>query len=130
MSADDWRAMADAPRDGTLIEVLVPNAAGGLIEGRAYFDAAAHDGTWWWEDTALANYVDSSIDDGNHGTPLYWRPIAAPSDPAEWLARRFYMERPARSDSVISWQEAQREAAPYVDDLRRFAVMAIATLRR
>jgi hypothetical protein len=126
----DWHPIATAPRDGTMLEVLVPNAAGGLMEGRAYFDQAAYDGSWWWEDTAMADYVHDPIEECNHGAPVYWRAIERPSDPAEWLARRFYMERPARSDMFLSWQEAQREAAPYVDDLRRFATMAVAALRR
>lgn len=74
----DYRPIASAPRDASMIEVLVPSADGGFIAGRAYFDAAAYDGTWWWEGTERGGYGDDPIEECNHGAPLYWRPAAAP----------------------------------------------------
>jgi hypothetical protein len=128
-AARDWKPIAGAPLDATMVEVLVPTRDGGFIEGRARFEPQAYDGTWWWEDTQPGDYACDNIAEINHGDPLYWRAIEQPTDAVEWLARRFYMERPASYDGPFGWEEAQNEAAPYVADLRRFAAMAIAVAR-
>ena len=65
-----WLPMELAPRDATLVAVLVPMGEGGFIQGRAYFDPAAYGGTWWWEGTSFAEYHDSPIDEINHGDPV------------------------------------------------------------
>jgi hypothetical protein len=129
VSASDWMPIADAPRDGTLLQVLVPSAAGGFIEGAAYFDAVAYDGSWWWEGMKFGDYAADPISECNHGDPLYWRPMPVIDAAGEWLARRFYMERPAGGSDYLSWQEAQDQAEPYVSDLRYFAQLAVNVMR-
>lgn len=65
-----WLPMELAPRDGRLIAVLVPMGEGGFIQGRAYYDAAAYGGSWWWEGTAMSDYTADPIDECNHGDPV------------------------------------------------------------
>jgi hypothetical protein len=72
----DYRPIENAPRDGTLIDVLVPSKEGGFIAGRAHFQDA-FDGTWWWEGTKPGDYAADPICECNHGDPLFWRPIGA-----------------------------------------------------
>ncbi len=77
MTMQDYSPIATAPRDGTMVDVLVPAREAGFIAGRAYFDATAYDGTWWWEGTTIADYTADPIRECNHGDPLYWCPVAA-----------------------------------------------------
>lgn len=70
---NDYQPIASAPRDGTMVEVLVPTREGGFIAGRAYFDAAAYGGSWWWAGTKFGDYANDPISEINHGDPLYWR---------------------------------------------------------
>lgn len=76
---NDYQPIASAPRDGTQIEVLVPTRDGGLIAGRAYFDASAYDGSWWWAGTSIGEYHQDPIREINHGDPLFWRRETAPA---------------------------------------------------
>lgn len=68
-----WLPMELAPRDATLVAVLVPMSEGGFIQGRAYFDLVAYGGSWWWEGTSFTEYHDSPIDEINHGDPVAFR---------------------------------------------------------
>lgn len=69
-----WEPIASAPRDRQIIRVLVPLKEGGFIEGAAYFDPDAYDGTWWWDGTSNSDYFTDPISECNHGDPLYWLP--------------------------------------------------------
>lgn len=70
-----WRPITLAPRDRTLIDVLVPSRDGGFIQGRAYFDPSAYDGSWWWEGTSVADYFSDPISECNHGDPVAFLPL-------------------------------------------------------
>lgn len=72
-----WLPMELAPLDGRLVAVLVPMGEGGFIQGRAYFDAKAYDGTWWWEGTSMDDYGCDPIEECNHGNPVAFRLIDA-----------------------------------------------------
>lgn len=80
-----WEPIASAPRDRRIIRVLVPLKDGGFIEGAAYFDPDAYDGTWWWDGTSNADYFTDPISECNHGDPLYWLPDSDTGEQASSL---------------------------------------------
>lgn len=65
-----WLPMELAPRDRTLVAVLVPMGEGGSIQGRAWFDPWAYEGSWWWEGTSIDDYHSDPIAECNHGDPI------------------------------------------------------------
>ncbi len=74
-----WLPIAQAPRDGSLVAVLVPSANGGFIQGRAWFDADIYGGSWWWEGTSAADYFSLSISECNHADPVAFMALATSS---------------------------------------------------
>ncbi len=67
-----WLPISEAPRDRTTVEALVPLKQGGFVQGRAYFEPDAFEGTWWWCDGPAYDYHADSIDECNHGNPAYF----------------------------------------------------------